>query len=533
MRLFLLLLVLAFLPAMAADQLETAPAYRTAGSSSYMEMSDPNSVDGPKWCATMNGVPIMNPLDTSRFTGRCYTGGSPARWACPSGFFWSPQPPIEWLLVTSMYQPATCVKGIPTECPPGEIAQGDKCVSKCAALKDGAFDLKGTILKGSPSLTLCRNSGDAKCSYDVTGGRFDAIIAGGTGDYVYTAGKGTWTGNACSTPNTEPADPTQPPPQTTSPKGPQDCPAGTTFAYVEGKGTCQNGKTPDNNTSDYCKSPDHQYEKTCGEGGEEFCKANPQTYACIPGSERYCTLKPAAAACQPGNSDFCKANTDHASCQPGTKEYCATHPGDQACAVKQAEECANNPAIQNSDACKKAEQCAKYPNDPACKTSSGSTGGAQSDYCKQFPNDSKCVAGTFAGNCTSGFVCKGDAVQCAIAKELHRQGCAEAPTQDDYEMPGKWPEIVGKDGVEGSAIAGREEGVDLGQITMPDVSGVGSTCAVQDTSFAIDAIEGFSGGTVTIPTSLICTHGGAIRALLLFLSSLSCLWLIFTFGVKD
>ncbi|SFZ78816.1 hypothetical protein SAMN02745887_03212 [Chitinimonas taiwanensis DSM 18899] len=292
------------------------------------------------------------------------------------------------------------------------------------------------------------------------------------------------------------------------------------------------GKKPEENTTDFCKLQENKYEKTCGEGGAEFCKANPQMYACIPGSERFCTLNPTSASCRPGNADFCKANSDHASCQKGSKEYCATHPGDQECATKQAEECANNSAIQNTDACKKAEQCAKQPNDPACKASDGNTNQAQSDYCKQFPNDSKCVAGSFAGNCQSGFVCNGDAVQCAIAKELHRQGCAENPT-DENEMPGKWAEIVSKDGVEGSAIAGREEGIDLGQITMPDVSGVGSGCAVTDTSFAIESIAGLSFGTVTIPTSLICTHGGAIRALMLFLSSLSCLWLIFNFGVKD
>ncbi|SFZ74917.1 hypothetical protein, partial [Chitinimonas taiwanensis] len=252
-----------------------------------------------------------------------------------------------------------------------------------------------------------------------------------------------------------------------------------------------------------------------------------------PGSERFCTLNPTSASCRPGNADFCKANSDHASCQKGSKEYCATHPGDQECATKQAEECANNSAIQNTDACKKAEQCAKQPNDPACKASDGNTNQAQSDYCKQFPNDSKCVAGSFAGNCQSGFVCKGDAVQCAIAKELHRQGCAENPTADDYEMPSKWADIVSKDGVEGSAIAGREQSTDLGSaVKIADVSGVGSTCAVRDVSIPIPSIGGINLGSVTFPTSIICTHGGAIRALMLFISAISCMWLIFTFAVK-
>jgi hypothetical protein len=116
---------------------ETAPAYRTSGSNSYMNMSDPNPVDGPKWCGTMNGIPIMNPLDKTAYTGRCYTGGAPARWACPEGYYWTPQPPIEWLLITAMQPPATCSKGLPIpECDAPKIESGGSC--KCPT-EGGSF----------------------------------------------------------------------------------------------------------------------------------------------------------------------------------------------------------------------------------------------------------------------------------------------------------------------------------------------------------------------------------------------------------
>lgn len=43
--------------------------------------------------------------------------------------------------------------------------------------------------------------------------------------------------------------------------------------------------------------------------------------------------------------------------------------------------------------------------------------------CKDENGDNPDGTGSFTGNCNSGFQCKGDAVQCAIAKEQHRRMC--------------------------------------------------------------------------------------------------------------
>ncbi len=51
---------------------------------------------------------------------------------------------------------------------------------------------------------------------------------------------------------------------------------------------------------------------------------------------------------------------------------------------------------------------------------------SQSNFCKDNPKDAACVgeeAGSFDGNCDAGFACKGDAVECALAREIFTRNC--------------------------------------------------------------------------------------------------------------
>jgi hypothetical protein len=63
-------------------------------------------------------------------------------------------------------------------------------------------------------------------------------------------------------------------------------------------------------------------------------------------------------------------------------------------------------------------------------TSTSSSTQAQSQFCKENAGSAQCKDGesTFSGSCAGGFICKGDAIQCAMAQEQHRARC-------DYE---KW-----------------------------------------------------------------------------------------------
>ena len=44
-------------------------------------------------------------------------------------------------------------------------------------------------------------------------------------------------------------------------------------------------------------------------------------------------------------------------------------------------------------------------------------------FCQENPEISICKSSTFSGSCPAAFVCDGDAIQCAIAREQHRRGC--------------------------------------------------------------------------------------------------------------
>ena len=48
---------------------------------------------------------------------------------------------------------------------------------------------------------------------------------------------------------------------------------------------------------------------------------------------------------------------------------------------------------------------------------------SEQDYCAKNPMATQCKKGSFGGACGAGFQCEGDAVQCALAKEVHQRNC--------------------------------------------------------------------------------------------------------------
>lgn len=48
---------------------------------------------------------------------------------------------------------------------------------------------------------------------------------------------------------------------------------------------------------------------------------------------------------------------------------------------------------------------------------------SKDDYCTKNSRSPLCVTSTFGGACSAGFQCDGDAVQCAVAKEIYSQNC--------------------------------------------------------------------------------------------------------------
>lgn len=48
---------------------------------------------------------------------------------------------------------------------------------------------------------------------------------------------------------------------------------------------------------------------------------------------------------------------------------------------------------------------------------------SKDDFCTKNPKSPLCVSSSFGGACSGGFVCDGDAIQCALAREVYAQNC--------------------------------------------------------------------------------------------------------------
>lgn len=60
-------------------------------------------------------------------------------------------------------------------------------------------------------------------------------------------------------------------------------------------------------------------------------------------------------------------------------------------------------------------------------TTTGTSTKPKSAYCAESPSDPQCDGeedSAFAGSCSAGFECRGDAVQCAVAREQHERNCS-------------------------------------------------------------------------------------------------------------
>lgn len=127
-------------------------------------------------------------------------------------------------------------------------------------------------------------------------------------------------------------------------------------------------------------------------------------------------------------------------------------------------------------------------------TSTSSTGAASGlgGFCATNPGSQLCQGGgSFGGNCGSKPVCKGDAIQCAIAAATFEMQCALAVGE---EVLDDFAAIQAFDGT------GEGQGLDRKQIDVPEtlvVSEIGGGAGLQDQTFTV------MGETIVIPFSEI------------------------------
>lgn len=133
---------------------------------------------------------------------------------------------------------------------------------------------------------------------------------------------------------------------------------------------------------------------------------------------------------------------------------------------------------------------------------------SKDDFCSKNPAATQCKGGSFAGSCSGGFTCDGDAVQCAIAREQHKRACslfdATSPERTLYE--------------ESKGATGNQA---------PTVPGVAITSSSFDTSNAlgaaaclVDVPVTIANHQLTVPFSKVCPHLDMLKAVLISVSLL-------------
>lgn len=100
----------------------------------------------------------------------------------------------------------------------------------------------------------------------------------------------------------------------------------------------------------------------------------------------------------------------------------------------------------------------------------------------------------FSGSCMAGFVCEGDAIQCAIAREQHHRACKlfedKSPESDLYDKE------KGKEGEQTKDLPGNREESMANRISTADAFGSGQ--CIQDLSVIV------GGRSISLPFSKIC-----------------------------
>ncbi len=136
----------------------------------------------------------------------------------------------------------------------------------------------------------------------------------------------------------------------------------------------------------------------------------------------------------------------------------------------------------------KDDYCARNSGSSVCKVLESGKGNGDSESDKS----------SFGGNCSAGWSCEGDAIQCAVAREQHKRACQlfEDRDNDAYRL---YDSEKNKEGSVLSGLKGNKD-IDISQYVndRDDFIGSGSCPA--------DRVIPFRYGEVSIPYSRLCPY---------------------------
>ena len=156
---------------------------------------------------------------------------------------------------------------------------------------------------------------------------------------------------------------------------------------------------------------------------------------------------------------------------------------------------------------------------------------AKGTMCQEDPGNDMCSdeKSEFTSSCTDGAVvqeCKGDAIQCAIAKEQARQWCEFATKKNALQAKGEEAVTGGKHPEGHPAKDIESKGVDFSAVIKKDDLMGGGSCPPD-----IPVPVRIAGGMVVwIRFSAICTQAEWLGRLLVGLTAIKCLGIVFVKG---
>ena len=148
---------------------------------------------------------------------------------------------------------------------------------------------------------------------------------------------------------------------------------------------------------------------------------------------------------------------------------------------------------------------------------------AETDYCQKNPSASQCKKDSFGGACEGGFTCEGDAVECALAKEVHTRNCQW------FKEPSQAILDAGDRALSGGILPDGhpyKEAMNAGPTSFSlsnklDFSdGLGGGCPS-------DTVVSALGQTLVIPWSQYCVHLQMVGNLAVAVTLLICAFIVF------
>lgn len=152
---------------------------------------------------------------------------------------------------------------------------------------------------------------------------------------------------------------------------------------------------------------------------------------------------------------------------------------------------------------------------PTTKTTTSNE--PQSDFCTKNPRSPQCgEGGHFGGGCGS-FTCSGDAVQCALTLEVHRQNCKLNADTPEALL---FTQEKNREGNQTEDLPGNET-IPFGPGNYDSSDAIGGAQCVSDLTVSVWMVN------ATLPLSNICPHMAWLRYALLALGSLGWMFIVF------